>query len=53
VTHRITLTRNKKWSEKPTGIFPSLEWIDYSDEDGEVSLLHDGIPSHEVRDGSI
>ena len=44
-----------KWSEKPTGIFPSLEWIDYSDKDqrGGVSLLHRGIPSHEIRDNSI
>ena len=43
------------WNEKPTGIFPSLEWIDYSDRDqkGGVSLLHRGIPSHEIRDNSI
>ena len=44
-----------KWAEKPTGIFPSLEWIDYSDRNqkGGVSLLHRGIPSHEIRDNSI
>jgi alpha-mannosidase len=44
-----------KWTEKPTGIFPSLEWIDYSDRDqkGGVSLIHRGIPSHEIRDNSI
>ncbi|HEX6029461.1 MAG TPA: glycosyl hydrolase-related protein [Nitrososphaeraceae archaeon] len=43
------------WSEKPNGIFPSLEWIDYSDKDqkGGVSVLHKGIPSHEIRDNSI
>jgi alpha-mannosidase len=43
------------WSEKPTGTFPSLEWIDYSDKDqkGGVSLLQRGIPSHEIRDNSI
>lgn len=43
----------KNWIEKPSGIFPSLEWIDYSDENHGVSILHTGIPSHEVRDGSI
>jgi alpha-mannosidase len=44
-----------KWNEKPTGTYPSLEWIDYSDRDqkGGVSLLHRGIPSHEIRDNSI
>jgi alpha-mannosidase len=44
-----------RWNEKPTGIFPSLEWIDYSDRDqkGGVGLLHKGIPSHEIRDNSI
>jgi alpha-mannosidase len=32
-----------------------LEWIDYSDKDqkGGVSVLHKGIPSHEIRDNSI
>ena len=39
--------------EKPTGVFPSLEWIDYSDRDHGVSVLHQGIPSHEIRDHSI
>jgi alpha-mannosidase len=43
----------KNWTEKPSGIFPSLEWIDYSDENHGVSILHTGIPSHEIRDGSI
>lgn len=44
-----------EWSEKPSGIFPSLEWIDYSDKErkGGVSVLHKGIPSHEIRDNSI
>lgn len=43
----------KNWNEKPSGIFPSLEWIDYSDDSHGVSILHTGIPSHEIRDGSI
>jgi alpha-mannosidase len=42
-----------KMSEKPTGVFPSFEWIDYSDRDHGVSVLHQGIPSHEIRDQSI
>ena len=33
---------NMKMSEKPTGVFPSLEWIDYSDKDHGVSVLHQG-----------
>ncbi|HYA85332.1 MAG TPA: glycoside hydrolase family 38 C-terminal domain-containing protein [Candidatus Bathyarchaeia archaeon] len=47
--------KGERWAERPTGIFPSLEWIDYSDENQKrgVSILHQGIPSHEVRDGSI
>ena len=46
---------NIKWNEKPTGIFPSLEWLDYSDKDGKagVSLLNVGLPSNEIRDNSI
>jgi alpha-mannosidase len=48
-------SNSTEWTEKPTGIYPSLEWIDYSDRDqkGGVSLLHRGIPSHEIRDNSI
>lgn len=48
------------WVERPSGVFPSLDWIDYSgnDEDKEcakigISIIHRGIPSHEVRDNSI
>ena len=39
--------------EKPTGVFPALEWVDYSDNDRGVSILNQGIPSHEIRDQSI
>jgi alpha-mannosidase len=50
-----TNIKGEGWTERPTGIFPSLEWTDYSDENQNrgVSILHQGIPSHEVRDGSI
>lgn len=49
---------SSKWFEKPSGVFPSLEWIDYSIKNDSnktvgISLLHQGLPSHEVRDGSI
>jgi alpha-mannosidase len=39
-------------------VFPSLEWIDYSIKNDSnktvgIGLLHQGLPSHEIRDGSI
>lgn len=45
----------KKWKEPPSGTFPSIEWIDFSDKNQDigVTLTHFGIPSHEVRDNSI
>ena len=42
-----------KWLEKPTGVYPSLNWIDYSDKERGVTLINRGIPSHEIRDGEI
>ena len=52
-TNLFNLKNTKNWKEKPSGIFPSLEWIDYSDGNHGISVLHKGIPSHEIRDGSI
>ncbi len=43
----------KNWVEKPNGIYPSLRWIDYSDKKGGITLLNDGIPENEVRDGNV
>ncbi len=45
----------KKWKEIPSGTFPSVEWIDFSnkEQDMGVTLAHFGIPSHEIRDNSI
>lgn len=45
----------KKWKEIPSGTFPSIEWIDFSNKEQDigVTLTHFGIPSHEVRDNSI
>ena len=45
--------KDTKMIEKPTGVFPSHEWIDYSDKIHGVSVLQQGIPSHEIRDHSI
>ncbi len=44
---------NPKWKETPNGVYPTLNWIDYSDKKGGICLINDGIPSHEVRDNSI
>ena len=45
----------KKWKELPSGTFPSLEWIDFSNKEQNIgiTLTHFGIPSHEIRDNSI
>lgn len=45
----------KGWKEKPSGVFPSFEWVDCSDRNNNkgISLLHQGTPSHEVRDGKL
>ena len=41
--------------EIPSGTFPSIEWIDFSNKEQDigVTLAHFGIPSHEIRDNSI
>jgi alpha-mannosidase len=63
IKRKANLYYNKNesgWIERPSGVFPSLDWIDYSgnEEDKEcarigISIMHRGIPSHEVRDNSI
>ena len=63
IRRKANLYYNKNesgWIERPSGVFPSLDWIDYSgnEEDKEcarigISIMHRGIPSHEVRDNSI
>ena len=47
-----------KWFERPSGVFPSFEWIDYTVKNNlnktlGISLLHQGLPSHEIRNGSL
>jgi alpha-mannosidase len=63
IRRKTNLYYNKNesgWIERPSGVFPSLDWIDYSGNEEEkecaktgISVLHRGIPSHEVRDNSI
>jgi alpha-mannosidase len=63
IKRKANLYYNKNesgWIERPSGVFPSLDWIDYSGNEEEkecakigISVMHRGIPSHEVRDNSI
>src|ERR671918_77613 len=63
IRRKTNLYYNKNesgWIERPSGVFPSLDWMDYSGDGKQgkqanigVSILHQGIPSHEVRDSSI
>jgi len=43
----------EEWVEKPCGVYPALNWIDYSDGERGVTLINKGLPSHEIRDGAI
>ncbi|RCV64974.1 alpha-mannosidase [Methanophagales archaeon] len=43
----------EKWVEEPCGAFPSLKWLDYSDRNKGLTVIHSGIPENEVRDGDI
>jgi len=41
------------WKEKPCGVYPALNWINYSDEKKGIAIFNKGLPAHEVRDGKI
>jgi len=43
----------KGWAEKPCGVYPALNWIDYSDKEKGLTLINNGLPAHEIRDGQI
>ncbi len=44
---------HEQWVEEPCGIYPALNWIDYSDDEKGVTLINKGLPAHEVRDKEI
>jgi alpha-mannosidase len=41
------------WVEKPCGVFPALNWIDYSDNERGITLINQGLPAHQVQGGTI
>jgi|Deesub1362A_J573_1020465.scaffolds.fasta_scaffold00449_38 alpha-mannosidase len=41
------------WKEKPSGIFPSLRWVDYSNGKIGMTIINKGTPENEVREGSV
>jgi alpha-mannosidase len=41
------------WVEQPSGVSPSLNWIDYGDEENGITIINKGTPENEVRDGNI
>ncbi|RLI85868.1 MAG: glycoside hydrolase [Archaeoglobales archaeon] len=41
------------WKEKPSGVYPSLRWIDYSDGEKGLAILNKGNPENEVRNGDV
>ena len=43
----------EEWVEEPCGVFPSLKWLDYSDGTKGLTVIHQGIPENEVRDGDV
>lgn len=45
--------RTEGWREQPSGTFPSLRWLDLSDEEKGVTIINKGNPENEVRDGDI
>ncbi len=46
-------TGTEDWIEKPSGIFPVQNWVDYSDMEKGVTLINQGLPEHEIRDNSL
>ncbi|MFO7966408.1 MAG: glycoside hydrolase family 38 C-terminal domain-containing protein [Archaeoglobaceae archaeon] len=41
------------WKETPSGVFPSVRWVDYSDGNKGVTVINRGNPENEVRDGEV
>jgi alpha-mannosidase len=45
--------KSKGWVEKPSGVSPSIRWIDYGDGKKGLTVINKGNPENEVRDGNI
>ncbi len=41
------------WVEPPHGVYPSQKWLDYSDGEKGLTIIHHGIPENMIRDGGI
>ncbi len=41
------------WKEKPCGIYPCLNWLDYSDKDRGLTIINKGIPANEIKNNDI
>ncbi|HIE41040.1 MAG TPA: glycoside hydrolase [Candidatus Aenigmarchaeota archaeon] len=41
------------WAQKPSGVAPSLKWIDYSNRTKGLTIINKGIPENEIRDSNI
>jgi alpha-mannosidase len=41
------------WVEETRGVYPSQKWLDYSDGEKGLTVIHHGIPENEIRDGDI
>ena len=45
--------QEETWVEPPRGIYPSQKWLDYSDGEKGLTVIHHGIPENVIRDGGI
>ncbi len=43
----------KDWVEKPSGVYPTLRWMDYGNGRYGVTVMNRGNPENEVRDGCV
>ena len=41
------------WVEEPRWVYPSQKWLDYSDGEKGLTVIHHGIPENVIRDGGI
>lgn len=43
----------KDWKEQPSGVYPTLRWMDYSDGEKGITVINKGTPENEVRDQDV